>query len=220
MKKSFIIMSAILLLCSLSSAGSADWPVPGEYTGMNNPVAFNNPNVRAGKELWEKNCKSCHGDPGKFNAVALVPPPPDATSEAIQANTDGEIFYKITAGRGAMPQFELTLSTDDRWKIITYIRKFDPRNEGLLAEEVLRKGKIYALVGENNQFLDIVAEEIGPEGASSNLANAPVQILARKAFGNLLVGTITTGTEGKARFTIPADMKTMSDGKVDFVLAL
>jgi cytochrome c5 len=220
MNKSFLIISAILLFYCIPSAGSEDWPVPDEYTEMINPVAFNNPNVRAGKELWEKNCKSCHGDPGKYNALALVPPPPDATSEKMQANSDGDIFYKITAGRGAMPQFETTLTTEERWKVISFIRKFDPRNEGLLEEEVLRKGKIYALVGENNLFLDIVAEELGPGGASEKLANASVQIMARKAFGNLLVGTVNTDSDGKARFAIPGDMKTKSDGKVDFVLAL
>ena len=211
----------ILLLLSVSEGKSAvDWQVPDEYNTMANPVTFNNANVRAGRDLWDKNCKSCHGDPGKFNALALVPPPPDATSEVMQANSDGGLFYKITYGRGAMPQFETTLSVDDRWKVITFIRRFDPRNEGLLTEEALLKGKIYALVNADQSAIDIVAEVQNKEGQLDKLANTTVYVMARKAFGNLLVGTVNTDTEGRATFRIPAGMRTKSDGTVDFVLTL
>ncbi len=220
MRKIILIISATLLLCTPGATGSDDWPVPADYTLLSNPVAFNNQNVKAGRDIWDKNCKSCHGDPGKYNAIALVPPPPDASSDDLQSHTDGDLYYKITYGRGAMPQFESTLSTDDRWKVITFIRKFDPRNEGLLTEEELLKGKIYALVGNNNTTLDIMAEVQNKNGQFEKLPGAAVFISARKAFGNLLTGTVTTDSEGKASFVIPKDMHTQSDGQVNFVLTL
>ena len=153
MKKILYFLPALLLTTLTEVAGTEDWPVPAEYANLENPVIFNNQNVRAGKDIWDKNCKSCHGDPGRYNALALVPPPPDASSDLMQDHTDGELFFKITYGRGAMPQFETTLSTDDRWKVVTFIRRFDPRNAGLLAEEELLKGKIYALSLERSEMI-------------------------------------------------------------------
>jgi len=36
--------------------------------------------------------------------VALNPKPADWTSKRVQDDTDGELFWKITTGRGAMPR--------------------------------------------------------------------------------------------------------------------
>jgi cytochrome c5 len=220
MQKILLALTVLIFLNIQEGQSATDWQVPDEYNTMVNPVSFTNASVRAGRDLWDKNCKSCHGDPGKYNALALVPPPPDAAAEMMQANTDGAMFYKITYGRGAMPQFETTLSSDDRWKVITFIRKFDPRNEGILTEEELLKGKIYALINADQSAIDIVAEVQQKEGQLGKLANSTVYITARKAFGNLLVGTVTTDEAGRATFQIPAGMRTKSDGTVDFVLTL
>lgn len=220
MKKILYILSALLLTSILELAGTEDWPVPANYANLENPVVFNNQNVRAGRDIWDKNCKSCHGDPGRYNALALAPPPPDASSDLMQGHTDGELFFKITYGRGAMPQFETTLSTDERWKAVTFIRRFDPRNDGLLAEEELLKGKIYALVGNNNTTIDIVAEVQNKADQMEKLSGSTVYVMARKTFGNLLVGTVNTDNEGRASFSVPTDMHTQTDGKVDFVLTL
>jgi cytochrome c5 len=220
MKKLLYILSTLLLTSIMEVAGSDDWPVPSDYINLENPVVFNNQNVRAGRDIWDKNCKSCHGDPGRYNALALVPPPPDASSDMMQEHTDGELFFKITYGRVAMPQFETTLSTDERWKVVTFIRRFDPRNAGLLADEELLKGKIYALIGNNNTTIDIVAELQNKAGQLEKLPGSTIYIMARKTFGNMLVGTVNTDNEGRASFAIPAGMHTKSDGKVDFVLAL
>jgi cytochrome c5 len=220
MKKIILIITTILLISVQESQSAVDWQVPDEYNTMENPVTFNNVNVRAGRDLWDRNCKSCHGDPGRFNALSLVPPPPDATAEVMQVNTDGAMFYKITYGRGAMPQFETTLSADDRWKVVTFIRRFDPRNEGLLTDEELLKGKIYALVGIDNSTIDIVAEVQDKNGQLQKLAGSTIFVMARKAFGNLLVGSVSTDNEGRATFNIPAGMRTKTDGTVDFVLTL
>jgi len=38
--------------------------------------------------------------------------------------TDGELFWKITAGRKPMPSFETKLSEDERWMLVDYIRTF------------------------------------------------------------------------------------------------
>src|SRR5204863_3973098 len=42
-------------------------------------------------------------------------------ADAVQKQTDGEIFWKISNGRGAMPPWK-HLPEKDRWEIVNYIR--------------------------------------------------------------------------------------------------
>jgi mono/diheme cytochrome c family protein len=70
------------------------------------------------------NCVSCHGASGKGDgaaAVALNPKPADWTSARVQGETDGELFWKISNGRGAMPPWK-HLPENERWSLIQYIR--------------------------------------------------------------------------------------------------
>ena len=54
-------------------------------------------------------------------AVALNPKPADWTSKRVQDESDGELFWKISNGRGAMPPWK-HLPEQDRWALIRYIR--------------------------------------------------------------------------------------------------
>ncbi len=83
-----------------------DWLVPAEEAAKTNPQAYTLENVKSGKAIYTLNCKSCHGDPGKNNPLALVPLPVDISSERMQANNEGQLFYKISNGKGVMPPFQ------------------------------------------------------------------------------------------------------------------
>ena len=115
-------------------------------------------NVKKGKDLYYQNCKSCHGDPGKNNGLPLVPPPVDVTSEKMQKNTEGEIFYKITNGRGGMPQFKTNISEDDRWRIVNYIMNFNQKREPVLVDAPKAKAKLMASVNEKEKKVEVFAE--------------------------------------------------------------
>jgi mono/diheme cytochrome c family protein len=79
----------------------------------------------AGKKLVsDKACTACHGDTGKGDgpgAAALNPKPANWTSAAIQSESDGCLFWKISTGRGAMPPWA-SLTETERWQIIHYLR--------------------------------------------------------------------------------------------------
>ena len=48
----------------------------------------------------------------------------DFSSEELQAQTDGTLFYKITTGREDMPSFEKKITDEeDRWLIVNYVRQ-------------------------------------------------------------------------------------------------
>jgi mono/diheme cytochrome c family protein len=119
-KMNIILLAAMLMMPARLILGQ-DWPVPEDKSGVANPSPYNLENVKAGKDLYTRNCLSCHGDPGKNNPLALDPLPVDIATERMQSNSDGDLFYKISTGRGLMPPFSASISEDDRWKLINFI---------------------------------------------------------------------------------------------------
>jgi mono/diheme cytochrome c family protein len=98
-----------------------EWKAPAEAKATKNPVK----GIGNAKKNVETNCVTCHGANGKGDgpaAAALPPPKPaDWTSARVAAETDGEIFWKMSNGRGAMPPWK-HLPEKDRWEIVNYIR--------------------------------------------------------------------------------------------------
>jgi mono/diheme cytochrome c family protein len=97
---------------------------PASEKAKKNPLPAEKKTIDQGAKVAKVNCVSCHGPMGKGNgpaAVALNPKPADWTSKRVQDEPDGEIFWKITTGRGAMPSWR-HLSENDRWALVRYIR--------------------------------------------------------------------------------------------------
>ena len=98
-----------------------EWKAPADAKAAKNPVK----GVGNAKKNVETNCVTCHGASGKGDgaaAAALPPPKPaDWTSAKVQSESDGELFWKITNGRGAMPPWK-HLPEKDRWELVNYIR--------------------------------------------------------------------------------------------------
>jgi mono/diheme cytochrome c family protein len=119
-----IAVAAITLLAwtgvSVVSA-QGPWNAPADAKAVKNPEK----SVGNAKKNIETNCVSCHGPLGKGDgpAAAALPPPKPAnwTADAVQKQSDGELFWKISNGRGAMPPWK-HLPDKDRWEIVNYIR--------------------------------------------------------------------------------------------------
>ena len=117
-----VAAAAVVVAAGLTAAwAQGEWNAPASAKAMKNPVK----GVGNAKKLVETNCVTCHGASGKGDgpaAAALPPPKPaDWTSARVQKETDGELFWKITNGRGAMPPWK-HLPEKDRWAIVNYIR--------------------------------------------------------------------------------------------------
>ena len=100
------------------------WEAPAAEKAKKNPLPADAATVAQGKKVAEVNCVSCHGAKGKGDgaaAVALNPKPADWTSKKVQSESDGEIFWKLSTGRGAMPSWKF-LPENDRWALVRYIR--------------------------------------------------------------------------------------------------
>lgn len=110
-----------------------EWKAPADAKNVKNPMADkknDKKELAEGKKLADTNCVTCHGPSGKGDgpaAAALPPPKPaDWTSAKIANETDGEIFWKITNGRGAMPPWK-HLPEKDRWELVNYIRSLQKK---------------------------------------------------------------------------------------------
>jgi mono/diheme cytochrome c family protein len=100
------------------------WVAPAPEKAKKSPQPNDKKTVEQGEKIAKVNCVTCHGSGGKGDgpaAVALNPKPADWTSKRVQDDTDGELFWKITTGRGAMPPWG-QLPESDRWALVQYIR--------------------------------------------------------------------------------------------------
>jgi len=120
--------SIMALMGGLVLAGAAlaqgPWVAPESEKTKKNPLAADKGAAKKGEEIAKANCVPCHGAKGKDDgaaAVALTPKPADWTSKRVQSETDGELFWKISNGRGPMPPWK-HLPENDRWAVIQYIR--------------------------------------------------------------------------------------------------
>ncbi len=118
-----------LVFASTPSAQEA-WVVPDEARAIENPVPLSDAALAAGQKAYGARCASCHGDTGKGDGKAtrfIRPAPADvSTAEARDRMTDGEMFYKITEGKKPMPGMARTLSDEERWQVVHYLRTLQP----------------------------------------------------------------------------------------------
>lgn len=119
-----------VLLFSFTSLQEKPWNVPETSQKAKNPTKNSAENIKIGKSLYDKHCKSCHGKNGEGDgpkAAELDTPAGDFTAADFQAQSDGTLYYKTTEGRDDMPTFKKKIASDeDRWLIVHYIRTMKP----------------------------------------------------------------------------------------------
>ena len=120
-----IIMALLTVLVLTGTVlAQGPWVAPPAEKVKKNPLPNDKKAIEQGEKVAKINCASCHGASGKGDgaaAVALNPKPADWTSSRVQDEVDGELFWKISNGRGAMPPWK-HLPETDRWSVIRYIR--------------------------------------------------------------------------------------------------
>ncbi len=127
-------ISAISLAAFLNVAGRSpacgqqkvsEWKAPAGADTIKNPLPFNEESIKKGKTTFTQFCVPCHGDKGKGDGIAgaaLNPKPGILISAKVQSQKDGALFWKISTGRNAMVSFAPSLTKEQRWAVINYIR--------------------------------------------------------------------------------------------------
>ena len=213
-----------LIMALVAIPGRAQqWVVPNESSVRLSPFSFSDSTRKAGNELYNLNCKSCHGDPGKHNVINLVPAPPDPASAKMQDNPDGALQFKISQGRAPMPSFKNILSAADIWYVISYIRSFN--NKYVQKIESKPKGSVvtvenagiaFTWIKEKNQVQVMVSSGHGK--LLQPVSGAEVKLFAKRYFGNLPVDQArVSDNQGKAFFNFPKDLPGDSAGRIQLV---
>ena len=71
-------------------------------------------------------CWPCHGKTGKGDGAAghsWDQKPANFHDPGIKKEPDGALFWKMSTGKGRMPAFKEVLSEEERWSLVSYIRK-------------------------------------------------------------------------------------------------
>jgi mono/diheme cytochrome c family protein len=97
-----------------------------------NPLAATSDAIRDGREAFSHYCVACHGLDGQNTGVPFVdhmsPPIPSLASPEVQQYTDGQLKWVIDNGiwPSGMPGSKDTLSDDEIWSIVVYLRHLPP----------------------------------------------------------------------------------------------
>ena len=213
--------SFLLLIVLISLRLSAqEWVVPAESLTKLSPFAFNDSIRKAGEGLYNVNCKSCHGDPGKGNFIKLVPAPPDVVSAKMQGNSDGALQYKVVQGRAPMPSFKNILSMTEIWRVVAYIRSFNDKYVQQIETKTGASGAgarnvkiMMTWLKETNQVQAVISGM--KEKTIQPVEGAEVKLFAKRYFGNLLIDQPrNTDALGTVFFNFPKDLPGDSAGFV------
>jgi mono/diheme cytochrome c family protein len=140
MKKSMFVLVVVLILGALvlaacggggnsEGSGRTRQAVPAEYAGMTNPFAGQQAAIDAGKDLYNTNCATCHGESARGDGPAgasLDPKPANLVQTA--AETDPDYVHWVTSEGGAaaglsstMIAYKGILTDEQIWQITTYV---------------------------------------------------------------------------------------------------
>jgi cytochrome c553 len=134
----FVLMCVLLVVCGCkvgqpggveqSTVVAIKHHVTVGNKSLKNPVSFTPENLVAGKEAFGHYCVACHGIDGQNTGVPFAdhmsPPVPSLASKEVQEYTDGQLKWVIDNGisPSGMPASKDTLSDDEIWSIVLFIR--------------------------------------------------------------------------------------------------
>jgi len=101
---------------------------------LENPVEFNENNLKQGEMMYKRFCINCHGEKGDgkgflFTSGKYTVQPRTLIDEDLKNRAVGEIYHVITMGSAVMGAHGSQISPDDRWKIIHYIKEVIQKEE-------------------------------------------------------------------------------------------
>jgi mono/diheme cytochrome c family protein len=125
-----VIFTAILFIAAnvaMAQKAGGPWTVPAKYTSMKSTVKAGDASITTvGKDLYMKNCKSCHGAKGLGDgakAATLKTIVPSFADAKFKAEAAGNVYYQSFVGRDEMPNFEKKITDEaDRWALVAYIK--------------------------------------------------------------------------------------------------
>ena len=125
---SIFFIAEIINACNSPSEQppATGWSVPSSAERLNSPFAFDLVSEEKGHTLYKQYCRACHGENGLGDGAAgkdLPARPSNFHHRRVKSQSDGSLFWKLTNGNKSMPSFKDVLSDEQRWQVISYLRK-------------------------------------------------------------------------------------------------
>jgi mono/diheme cytochrome c family protein len=93
---------------------------PFKLTADNSEAIF-----KKGKQLYTSNCAHCHGEKGDGNGPMVVSGAyAGVPNYANVVATEGQMFYSIYYGKGAMGSHSSILNKKEIWTLVHFVKKF------------------------------------------------------------------------------------------------
>jgi mono/diheme cytochrome c family protein len=135
-----LCLSAGLAACKATPPGKAEIAVMSfakhhVFIGnkkQKNPLSDNADTLADGKDAFSHYCVACHGMDGQNTGVPFAdhisPPIPSLASPDVQRYSDGQLKWILDNGiwPSGMPGSRGTLSDDELWSIVVYLRHLPP----------------------------------------------------------------------------------------------
>jgi mono/diheme cytochrome c family protein len=99
-----------------------------DFATLRNPLPRNADALEQGKEAYKYFCIQCHGplaDGYGTVGQSFAPLPTNLKDTSVQSQTDGGLFIKIGSGYRRHPPLASTVSEEDRWALVHFIRDLE-----------------------------------------------------------------------------------------------
>ena len=128
-----LLVAALLIIQGRNAVAAQGIPL-----NTPNPVAVSDASLEVGKQSFANNCAACHGVGGAGDGPAginLDPPPANLLVGHALYHYDAEFFNWIRNGKPgtAMPAFSGTLTDNEIWSTILYVRQLQQNEQNNLA---------------------------------------------------------------------------------------
>ena len=101
------------------------------------PFAITKADLDRGEDRFNIYCAPCHGRSGDGNGIVVqrgFKPPPSYHIDRLRQAPPGYLFIVITSGFGAMSDYSMQLTAEDRWRVVAYIRALQLAQQGKTAD--------------------------------------------------------------------------------------
>lgn len=124
----FVVFIITAIAGSIVVYSLSGWGTPSAFKKMKNPFPSSPSALAMAGTDYGAHCQNCHGTNGDGRgerAERLSIAPADfRDAHAMGLRTDGELFWIISEGHKPMPAFRGTMTDEQRWHLVDFVRQF------------------------------------------------------------------------------------------------